>query len=305
MDSKLSPAQANPHHAGDVVVLTPKDWTDTEEVLSKLAHVASDRSRPAAGRDFSAGPRLTEPLPDSRPRGADMKDDLLSTNRPKVDKRTSRGLARFLQAACVGVAATLAWQSYGRQMIADSAPQLGWLLSPPAPNSPPGREIADEQPSPPAASTPNAASAQAEAVAKSAPEPVPSTAPTDPSPDLRELETMSRDLAVLRETVERLAAGQEQIARDIAKLQTEGQDIRRRMSALPPAAGGTTARKPVPPPQPAPHPQSSAGLPPPPVQPPPPSSSAQLSPALPPPPLSAAPLPPPPDQTLRPPMPVR
>src|SRR5215472_14255712 len=96
MDSKLSPAQADPHHAGDVVVLAPKDWTDTEEVLSKLAHVASDRRRPAAGHDFSAGPRLTEPLPDSRPRGADMNNEL-PTKRPKVGKRTSRSLARFLQ----------------------------------------------------------------------------------------------------------------------------------------------------------------------------------------------------------------
>src|SRR5260370_20465517 len=61
MDSKLSPAQADPHHDGDVVLLAPKDWTDAEEALSKLAHVASDRRRPAAGSDFSAGPPVTEP----------------------------------------------------------------------------------------------------------------------------------------------------------------------------------------------------------------------------------------------------
>ena len=37
---------------------------------------------------------------------------------------------RFLIAACVGVVATLAWQSYGdtaRQIIANSHPQLSWL----------------------------------------------------------------------------------------------------------------------------------------------------------------------------------
>jgi hypothetical protein len=56
---------------------------------------------------------------------------------------------------------------------------------------------------------------------------------------------MSHDLAAVRESVEQLAAGQEQIARDIAKLQMDGQDMRRRIPALPPAA--TTARKPVPP----------------------------------------------------------
>jgi len=37
---------------------------------------------------------------------------------------------RFLIAFCVGIAATLAWQSYGdaaRQTIASSHPQLAWL----------------------------------------------------------------------------------------------------------------------------------------------------------------------------------
>jgi hypothetical protein len=37
---------------------------------------------------------------------------------------------RFLVGVCVGVAATLAWQSYGdaaRAMVASSYPQLGWL----------------------------------------------------------------------------------------------------------------------------------------------------------------------------------
>jgi len=37
---------------------------------------------------------------------------------------------RFLVGVCVGVAATLAWQSYGdaaRAMVAGTLPQLGWL----------------------------------------------------------------------------------------------------------------------------------------------------------------------------------
>src|SRR5262245_43361174 len=55
--------------------------------------------------------------------------------RPSFGKRASRGLARFLIVFCIGVAATLAWQSYGnaaRDIIANSSPQLGWL-APPAP----------------------------------------------------------------------------------------------------------------------------------------------------------------------------
>jgi hypothetical protein len=281
MDSKLSPAQADPHHDGDVVLLAPKDWTDAEEALSKLAHVASDRRRPTAGSDFSAGPRVTEPSLDPLP-----------TDRPSLGRRTSRSLARFLAMACVGAAATLAWQSYGgtaKQMIANSAPQLSWLLSPPAMNPPSGREIAVEQPSPPSVQA-SAATAQAGAVAPTASETAASTAPTAPSPELQQLETMAHDLAAVRQSVEQLAAGQEQMARDIAKLQTAGQDIRRRISALPPASA-TTARKPVPPPQPA--PQSSAA----PLLPAPPQPAAQSS---------AAPLPPAsPELPSRPPMPVR
>jgi hypothetical protein len=293
MDSKLSSAQADPRHDGDVVLLAPKDWTDAEEALSRLAHVASDRRRPAAGSDFSAGPRVTEPSLDATLRPADLNNDPLPTDRPSLGTRTSRRLARFLVTACIGVAATLAWQSYGataRQMIANSVPQLSWLLLLPAMNQPSGREIAVEQPSPPAvqASAPQAASAQAGAVAPTAS--AASTAPTTPSPELQQLATMAHDLAAVRQSVEQLAAGQEQMARDIAKLQTAEQDIRRRISALPPSAA-TTAHKPVPPPQPA-------------LQ----SSVAPLPPALPEPapPSSAAPLPPAPlEPPSRPPMPVR
>ena len=57
-----------------------------------------------------------------------------SAGRPLVDRpsrarRASRSFVRYLIAICVGVAATLAWQSYGeatKQIIAMRAPQLGW-----------------------------------------------------------------------------------------------------------------------------------------------------------------------------------
>jgi hypothetical protein len=306
MDSKPSPTQADTHQDGDVVVLASKDWTDAEKALTKLAHVASDRRRAAAGSDFSAGPRVTEPSRDTTHRPADRNNRPFPTDRPSLGRRTSRGLPRFLVAACFGVAATLAWQSYGgtaRQMIADLAPQLSWLLlSPPATSPPPGDERTAEQPGPAdfQAPAPQAASAQAGVVASTASETAASTVPAAPSPELQQLETMARDLAVVRQSVEQLAAGQEQMARDIAKLQTAGQDIRRRISTLPPTAA-TTPRKPVPPPQLA--PQSSAVLPPAPPQGA-PQSSAPTAPALQP--APQAPYPPAPSESpLRPPMPVR
>jgi hypothetical protein len=80
----------------------------------------------------------------------------------------------------------LAWQSYGgmaKQMIANSASQLSWLLlSPSAMNRPSGHAVADEQPSPPAVqvSVPQAASAQAGAVALTTSGTAASTVPTAP-----------------------------------------------------------------------------------------------------------------------------
>ncbi len=300
MDSKLSTAQADPHHDGDVVSLAPKDWTDAEAALSKLAHVASDRRRPTAGSDFSAGQRVTEPPLDAtlRPAGlnpARLNNDPPPTDRPLPKRRTMRSLARFLVMAGVGAAAILAWQSYGggaKQMIASAAPQLGWLLSsPPAPNPPPDGEIAVEQPGPlaVAASAPQAASAQAGAVVPTASETAAPTAPAAASPELQQIETMAHELAAVQQSVEQLAAGQEQMAREIANLQRAGQDIRRRISALPPAPAAA-ARKPGPPPQPAPQ-SSAASLPPAPAQP-----APQPSGATPPAPSEPA---------LRPPMPVR
>src|SRR3979411_1717325 len=113
MDSKLSPAQADPHHDGDIVLLAPKDWKDAEEALSKLAHVASDRRRPTAGPDFSAGPRVTEPSLDATLRPADLNNDPLPTDRPSLGRRSERRPAPFLGAQGSGVPAHLARVPHG------------------------------------------------------------------------------------------------------------------------------------------------------------------------------------------------
>jgi len=293
VDSKPNPAQVDPHHDGEVLTLTAKDWTDAEEALAELAHVALDRRRPAASSDFSAGPRVIEPSLDVTLRAASLNDGRFPTDRPVPGRRTTRKFARFLLTALVGVGATLAWQSYGgeaTQMIASSAPQLGWLLpSLPATDAPSGQEIAIEQPNPPVigAPTPQPASMQAGTVAPTSSEGAASTAPGTPSPE-SQLETMALDLAAVRQSVEQLAAGQEQMARDLARLETTGQELRRRISALPPTAA--TARKPVPPP-----PQGA------------PQSSAAPLPPVPPPPAQSSAAPPPPasPEVPRPPMPVR
>ena len=126
---------------------------------------------------------------------------------------------RFLITFCIGIAVTVAWQSYGdaaREMIANSSPQLGWV-------------------------------APQDAVAPTA-----TVAPTESSLDPQQLKAMSADLAMVRQRVDQLAAqvaaSQEQIARDFAaKLQTVEQEILDKVSAPPRQQAAAPIRKPTPP----------------------------------------------------------
>jgi hypothetical protein len=270
MASTLSSTQAYPHHEGDVVPLAPKDWAGAEEALSRLAHNAarnaSDRPTCMTGSDFSAGLRVTEPPFEATLRPAAVDNDQVPSDRPSLGRRAVRSFARFLLAVCIGVAATLAWQSYGeaaKQMIASWAPQLGWSSSLPVTNPSPGPEIAAKQPSP------RAVQAAAADAAPAQPASLDQIAPAAPSPEA--VQQLARDLATVREGVEQLTASQEQMAGNIAKLQAAEQDIRHKISAPPPRPAPAPARKPVtslPPPQAAPQLSST---PPPPALPPPPS----------------------------------
>jgi hypothetical protein len=89
----------------------------------------------------------------------------------------------------------------------------------------------------------------------------PQAAPDAPSPDLQQLKAMSTDLVAVRQSVDRLAAqfvaGQEQMTRDITKLQgilenivklhaTEQNIFDSRISAPPPRPAAASARQPAP-----------------------------------------------------------
>ena len=138
--------------------------------------------------------------------------------RPSLVRRASRGLARFLIIFCIGVAATLAWQSYGdaaRAMIANSSPQLGWL----APQTAPVAQAAPEVMAPASAASPD-------------------------------LQPLALGLASVRQSVDQLAAqltdGQRQMGGDIAKLQADGQKILHKLSAPAPRPAADPAHKPAP-----------------------------------------------------------
>jgi hypothetical protein len=101
-------------------------------------------------------------------------------------------------------------------MIANSSPQLGWL----APQAAPLAQTVSDMVAP--------------------------AAPAAPSPDMQQLKEMSLGLAALRQSVDQLAAGQQQMAGDIATAQAAEQDILHKISAPPPRPAAAPARKPVP-----------------------------------------------------------
>ena len=110
-------------------------------------------------------------------------------------KRALLAPVRFLITLCIGVAATLAWQSYGdaaREMIANSYPQFGWLAP------------------------------QAEPVAQNAPDVIALAAPPTPSPDQHQSNVTSLDLDAVRQSIDQIvnnmATNQEQITRSVDRI---------------------------------------------------------------------------------------
>ena len=154
---------------------------------------------------------------------------LVATEREMKRQRSLR-FAGYLVAICIGVVVgALAWQSYGeasaKQMIAGWIEQLGWT------KPTPGHENTAIQSS--VRRMPQAAL-------------VTQTAPNTVTPSAAVEQTVEQKLAAVRETLEQLAARQDQMEHDITKLQAVDMEILAQTpspSAQPPA---TTARNPTP-----------------------------------------------------------
>jgi hypothetical protein len=158
-----------------------------------------------------------------------------------IERPASRGVAGYLLAVCIGVVAAFIWQSYSepaKRLIAMKTPELGW--------SPENKQIISGwferlgwMPARTVASTPKALAA--------------------PSPDPQQLQQIEARIAALQQVVERqigevrvtaqqLAAGQDQIVREITELQAADEAILTKIPAPPPRPA--PARKPAPPPSP-------------------------------------------------------
>ena len=210
------------------------------------------------------------PAPDPALRAAQPLNDKaqpLSGKMPPVlpPQRTfGRSLVRGGLAIGIGAAVTIGLLSYGeaaRQMLAAWAPQLASVqhtsvkvAEHAAPVEAAAQPPAVAAPTPPPAPQPAAAPPVAEA---------PAAAATDPR-----IEEMAREIATLRETIEQLKSGQQQMSRDLAKVRDAkaGEPEPRRKTATtppPPKPAEAASRGPSPQPAYAPPPREPAYGPPP------------------------------------------
>jgi len=169
-------------------------------------------------------PELPADLGAARPVLDVMARSSTEKGRPSVVRRASRKLSRFLIVFCTGVAATLAWQTYGdtaRDLIVNAWPQLGWL----APET------------------------------ETLPQPTAVQAPAAAGTALSEVQQLAGAIDAMRQSVDQLAtqfvAGQRKVADDLAKLHSDQQEIVRKLAMVAARAAAAPARKPAPAPAPA------------------------------------------------------
>jgi hypothetical protein len=130
-----------------------------------------------------------------------------------MKRRDWGGFARFLLPICIGVAATVAWQSHGKRSSATETPQ-------------------------------------AAPVQQTAPAAVAPSVPVAPSIDPAEVHQIAMDLAALRQTVAQITSSQDQMARKVDRLQAADQEILAKIPEPPPtpliAAAPAVAGRPAP-----------------------------------------------------------
>jgi hypothetical protein len=171
----------------------------------------------------------------------------------QTKRRALRAFARYVVAIFIGAAGILAWQSYGdatKQIIATKAPELGW--SPEAKqmiaswiqqlgwtNLPAGPEKLAVWPSGPE-------TLQPAPVAQVGSETTATKAAAAPLFDPEQVQQIVLGLASLQKIVGQIASSQDQMARDIAKLQADDLEIIGKIPAPPLQPAVAPAHKPMP-----------------------------------------------------------
>jgi hypothetical protein len=152
----------------------------------------------------------------------------------ETKRRGSRGFTRYLVAVLIGVAATLAWQSCGdagKQVIATTAPELGW--------SPEARKMITSWVPVGWTKPPAGSEKQVVPGAQTAPQNVAPKAPTTASLDPEQLQQITQSLTTF-------TAGQDQMTRVIGRLESAVAELITKMPEPPPQPPAAPARKPRP-----------------------------------------------------------
>jgi hypothetical protein len=223
----------------------------------KLSKPFEDLQRPSPQQDPTMNDVLSgisHRLDDGTSERKAIYDRLVAIER-QTTRRGSRGFTRYLVAILIGVAATLAWQSYGeatKQIIAAKAPELGWSpeakqmiasgiqqLGRTKPSAGPENTAPQQTVAPKASTAPSLDSAQAQQM-------VQSLAALRES--VQQLAAGQESLATLAQTVDRLAAGLDEVNREIGKLEVADEQILEKITPAPPPPRpiAAPARKPTP-----------------------------------------------------------
>jgi hypothetical protein len=158
----------------------------------------------------------------------------------EIKRLGSRGFAGYVAAICIVAATILAWQSYGeatKQIIATKAPELAW--------SPQTKQMIAGWMQQLGWTKPLVVESKPAPVTETAPETVAAKAPATPSLDPQQVKQIEADIAAVRQTVERrladvratveqLASSQDQMAREIEKLQAADMEILEKIPTPPP-----------------------------------------------------------------------
>jgi len=215
LDVQHADPQADPHDAiaAQLRDLTPRA-ADDSATLSIAPTVSPELSREPSFQAAALNDNVGDILDPPRRNGARW--------------------GMILATVCVGAVVAAAWHSYGdaaKQQLSAVMPQLRPATLIPA------QTASEPQNSASQAAAPQSASETTTQDAPTAPaEPTPAQAtaatstPAPLSPEIAgSIESMKQEIAALKQTIEQLQTGQQQLGRDIAKLNE--QDARRKPSA--------------------------------------------------------------------------
>ncbi len=225
-------------------------WPDApagETEAARQGREASDRRVGAAPDDF-AGLQAVDPSLHVSERVSGFRNDPFVGLRSPLGSRMLRAVIRFCVVFLIGVGATLAWQSEGDEAVEMAKTAvLNW-----APNWAPPSWLSSPSPTSSIATTKPPAVALVTGQAAPLPQPPlpaqpPAPAGSATSPEMaQQMQTIARDVTIMRHSLDQFAAKQEEMAQTVATLQAAEQDIRQKIAALPKPAP-VPRRKPPPP----------------------------------------------------------